>query len=54
VTDSLGAMFEQGWSLDGPFDAAVKWETKQTSGAWGLSYNIWYIGAHVKLRRVVG
>jgi hypothetical protein len=53
VTSELNPTLQQGWSFDGPFDAAVQWEMTHKEHFFGEFYG-WYRGANVKLRRVTG
>jgi len=58
VLHRLGLLFREGWTLDGPFDAAVSTETKVPSMIY-LNFDPRvrgphqkYIGATVRLRRL--
>jgi hypothetical protein len=52
VYDELSDLLSAGWSLDGPFDAAVSYEFIYKNRGWEANVRKQVLGAHVKLRRV--
>jgi hypothetical protein len=53
VLREISPLLEEGWFLDGPFEAAVKWHSIDKTSSWWGSNRRRYDGCWVKLRRIL-